>query len=158
MVLAFDALFRSTISFWAGLKPAAGRSLTVEQLLSDYGFPALWPFKKLYGIAGNPVRQSLSPRLHNAGYRAINYPALFVPFHVECFEDFRREMLEDVSLSSLGISFQGVTIVSPYKEVAMAAAKPKQSYSAEGGFDKYFCAQEWQLGSGHHRSLKASLS
>lgn len=97
--------------------------LTVEQLLSDYGFPALWPFKKLYGIAGNPVRQSLSPRLHNAGYRAINYPALFVPFHVECFEDFRREMLEDVSLSSLGISFQGVTIVSPYKEVAMAAAK-----------------------------------
>jgi len=96
--------------------------LTVEQLVSDYGFPALRPLEKLYGIAGNPVWQSLSPRLHNAGYRAINYPALFVPFHVECFEDFRREMLEGPSLPSLGIPIRGVTIVSPYKEVAAAAA------------------------------------
>lgn len=97
--------------------------LTVEQLLRDYGFPALRPLEKLYGIAGNPVGQSLSPRLHNAGYRAIDYPALFVPFHVECFEDFRRELLEDLSLPSLGITIKGVTIVSPYKEVAMAAAE-----------------------------------
>ena len=81
--------------------------LTVEQLLRDYGFPDLRPLEKLYGIAGNPVWQSLSPRLHNAGYRAIDFPALFVPFHVECFEDFRRELLEDLSLPSLGISHQG---------------------------------------------------
>ncbi len=96
--------------------------LTVEQLLRDYGFPALRPLEKLYGIAGNPVAQSLSPRLHNTGYRAIDYPALFVPFHIECFEDFRRELLENLSLSSLGITIKGVTIVSPYKEVAIAAA------------------------------------
>jgi 3-dehydroquinate dehydratase / shikimate dehydrogenase len=101
--------------------------LTVEQLLSDYGFPALRPLEKLYGIAGNPVRQSLSPRLHNAGYRAIDYPALFVPFHVECFEDFRQEMLQGLSLPSLGIPIKGVTIVSPYKEVAMAAAEHSSS-------------------------------
>lgn len=113
---------------FAGLE--AGREpedLTVHQLVSDYGFPVLRPLERLYGIAGNPVWQSLSPRLHNAGYRAINYPALFVPFHVECFEDFRREMLEGPSLPSLGISIKGVTIVSPYKEVAMAAAERSSS-------------------------------
>lgn len=101
--------------------------LTVDELLSDYGFPALRPLEELNGIAGNPVRQSLSPRLHNAGYRAIDYPALFVPFHVECFEDFRREMLEGLALPSLGIPIKGVTIVSPYKEVAMAAAEQSSS-------------------------------
>jgi 3-dehydroquinate dehydratase/shikimate dehydrogenase len=101
--------------------------LTVAELLSDYGFPTLGPLEKLYGIAGNPVRQSLSPRLHNAGYRAIDYPALYVPFYVECFEDFRREMLEGLSLPSLGIPIKGVTIVSPYKEVAMVAAEQSSS-------------------------------
>lgn len=106
---------------------SGAEDLTVEQLVSDYGFPALRPLEKLYGIAGNPVWQSLSPRLHNAGYRAINYPALFVPFHVECFEDFRWEMLEGLSLPSLGIPIKGVTIVSPYKEVAMAAAEQSSS-------------------------------
>ena len=108
----------------AGRQP---EGLTVQQLVSDYGFPVLRPLERLYGIAGNPVWQSLSPRLHNAGYRAINYPALFVPFHVECFEDFRREMLESPSLPSLGIPIKGVTIVSPYKEVAMAAAEQSSS-------------------------------
>jgi 3-dehydroquinate dehydratase/shikimate dehydrogenase len=101
--------------------------LTVQQLVGDYGFPVLRPLEKLYGIAGNPVWQSLSPRLHNAGYRAISYPALFVPFHIECFEDFRREMLEGPSMPSLGIPIKGVTIVSPYKEVAMAAAEQSSS-------------------------------
>jgi 3-dehydroquinate dehydratase / shikimate dehydrogenase len=101
--------------------------LTAERLVSDYGFPVLAPLQKLYGIAGNPVFQSLSPRLHNAGYRAINYPALFVPFHVECFEDFYQEMLEGPSLPSLGIPIKGVTIISPHKEVALAAAGESSS-------------------------------
>lgn len=103
------------------------QDLTVEQLVSDYGFPTLRPLQKLYGIAGNPVWQSLSPRLHNAGYRALDYPGLFVPFHVECFEDFRREMLEGPSLPSLGIPVTGVTIISPYKEAAVAAAEQSSS-------------------------------
>lgn len=106
---------------------SGAENLTVEQLVSDYGFPALRPLEKLYGIAGNPVWQSLSPRLHNAGYRAINYPGLFVPFHVECFEDFRQEMLEGPSLPSLGIPLKGVTIISPYKEAAVAAAEQSSS-------------------------------
>jgi 3-dehydroquinate dehydratase / shikimate dehydrogenase len=112
--------------------------LTVEQLLSDYGFPTLRPLEKLNGIAGNPVGQSLSPRLHNAGYRALNFPALFVPFHVECFEDFRRELLEGLSLSSLGIPIKGVTIVSPYKEVAMVAAGQSSSMVRKGASTNIF--------------------
>ena len=96
---------------------------SIRQLIGDYGFPVLRPLRKLYGIAGNPVFQSLSPRLHNAGYRALDYPALFVPFHVECFDDFWQEMLESSLLGSLGVPIHGVTIVSPYKEEALIAAR-----------------------------------
>jgi len=143
--------------------------LTVEQLLGDYGFPALRPLKELNGIAGNPVRQSLSPRLHNAGYRAIDYPALFVPFHVECFEDFRREMLEGLSLPSLGIPIKGITIVSPYKEVAMAAAEQSSSMVRKAASTNIFVRKNggWKADTtdpksvavvnGHRKGAKAAV-
>src|SRR5215813_8169058 len=72
--------------------------LSIDELIQDYGFPALHPVKELYGIVGNSIFQSPSPRLHNTGYRALGYPALFLPFHVECFEDFWREMIEASAL------------------------------------------------------------
>lgn len=99
----------------------------IQQIIEDYGFPALRPLRELYGIAGNRISQSASPRLHNAGYRRLNYPAMFVPFHVENFEDFWREMVEDPTLASLGVPVQGLTIVSPHKEAALAAAGKSSS-------------------------------
>jgi 3-dehydroquinate dehydratase/shikimate dehydrogenase len=95
------------------------------QLIQDYGFPFLRPVSELYGIVGNPVLQSQSPRLHNAGYRILHHPALFVPFHVECFEEFWREMIENPLLDALGVSIQGLTIVSPHKEEALAVVRAR---------------------------------
>lgn len=131
--------------------------LTVGQLVNDYGFPALAPLQKLYGIAGNPVFQSLSPRLHNAGYRAINHPGLFVPFHVECFEDFYREMLEGPSLQSLGIPIKGVTIISPYKEVALAAAEQSSSMVRKAASTNLFMRKNggWQADTTDPESIAA---
>jgi len=94
----------------------------IQQLREDYGFPALRPIQELYGIVGNSISKSLSPRLHNAGYRALNYPALFVPFQVESFEDFWREMVEAPTLKSIGLPIKGLTIVSPHKEAALSVA------------------------------------
>ena len=97
-------------------------ALQVHQLTEDYGFPAIRPIRELYGIVGNPIFQSASPRLHNAGYRRLNYPAMFVPFEVERFEEFWRQMVEDQTLASLGVPIQGLTIVSPHKEAALSVA------------------------------------
>jgi 3-dehydroquinate dehydratase/shikimate dehydrogenase len=94
----------------------------VDQLITDYAFPKIRPLFKLYGIVGNPVFQSSSPRLHNAAYRKLGVPALFVPFQVECFERFWRDMVESQQLESLGIPLHGLTIVSPYKEAALRVA------------------------------------
>jgi 3-dehydroquinate dehydratase/shikimate dehydrogenase len=95
---------------------------TISQLIEDYGLPSLIPFDKIYGIVGSPVFHSLSPRLHNAAYRALGHRALFVPFHVDSFADFWREVVMGGKLEALGISIRGLTVASPHKEVAIDLA------------------------------------
>lgn len=96
---------------------------TIERLVRDYGLPALSEPEALYGIVGNPVRHSLSPRLHNGAYRALGVPALYLPFHVESFGDFWLEVVEGSTLaggSRLGL--RGLSVTSPYKSAALAIA------------------------------------
>jgi 3-dehydroquinate dehydratase/shikimate dehydrogenase len=95
---------------------------TVNKLIEDYGLPSLQPVEEIYGIVGNPVFHSLSPRLHNAAYRRMNYPALFVPFHVESFGDFWHGVVEGGVLKSLNLPVKGLTVASPYKEAALMTA------------------------------------
>jgi 3-dehydroquinate dehydratase/shikimate dehydrogenase len=100
---------------------------SINRLINDYGFPAVTPIREIYGIAGNPVAHSLSPRLHNAAYRALGYPALFVPFFVETFREFWHEVVEGPALQSLGMPIMGLTVASPHKEAALRAAKVTSS-------------------------------
>jgi 3-dehydroquinate dehydratase / shikimate dehydrogenase len=95
---------------------------TISQLIEDYGLPSLIPFDKIYGIVGSPVFPSLSPRLHNAAYRALGHRALFVPFHVDSFDEFWREIVMGGKLEALGISIRGLTVASPHKEAAIRVA------------------------------------
>jgi 3-dehydroquinate dehydratase / shikimate dehydrogenase len=111
---------------------------SVHQLIEDYAFPALHPIRELYGIVGNRVFQSPSPRLHNAGYRAIHHPALFLPFHVDNFDDFWREIIEPSVLEPLGLPIKGLTIVSPHKEAAFAAAASRSHMACKAGASNIF--------------------
>lgn len=94
----------------------------VKQLMADYGYPALRPLRCVYGMVGNRLFQSPSPRLHNTSYRQLGCPALFLPFHVENFAEFWQSMAVAAPLDNLGIPIQGLIIVSPYKEAALAVA------------------------------------
>ncbi|WP_165438381.1 bifunctional type I 3-dehydroquinate dehydratase/shikimate dehydrogenase [Pseudonocardia sediminis] len=94
---------------------------TVDQLLGDYGFPRLRPLDTVNGIVGRSVLASKSPRAHNAGYRALGIPALYLPFQVEDFGAFWDEVAES-GLTALGIPMRAATVVSPHKEAALARA------------------------------------
>jgi len=104
-----------------GVLPHTGE-MQVQQLIGDYGFPAIPPLREIYGMVGTRILQSPSPRLHNLAYRILNYPARFLPFQVEQFEDFWKEVVESGFAESLGLAIQGLVIVSPYKETALAVA------------------------------------
>ncbi len=95
---------------------------SLAQLIDDYGLPALPDVTSLYGVVGNPVLHSLSPRLHNAAYRALGLPALYVPFHTDCFTTFWQTVAENEALSLIGFPLNGLTVTSPHKEAALEMA------------------------------------
>ncbi len=94
---------------------------TVEALVTDYGFPHLPPLSAVYGIVGRSVLASASPRVHNAGYRALGIPALYLPFQVADFGTFWDEVA-GTGLTALGLPLRAATVVSPHKEAALATA------------------------------------
>lgn len=106
----------------ASARAAAPGQPTVAQLRRDYGFPALPPIRHLFGLVGWPALHSLSPRLHNAAYRALGLPALYVPFDVEQFGDFWLELVESDAIAELGLALAGLSVTTPHKEVAFAVA------------------------------------
>ena len=94
---------------------------SVARLVDDFGLPDPGPVQMIFGIAGNSVSHSLSPRLHNSGYRSERVSAVFLPFPVEDFDSFWNEMIASGVLDRLGLPLKGLTVSSPNKEIAMAA-------------------------------------
>ncbi|MBI5837594.1 MAG: shikimate dehydrogenase [Candidatus Eisenbacteria bacterium] len=74
--------------------------------------PAVDASTALYGVAGWPLRDTLSPRLHNAAFTALGIPAVYVPLRV------RPERGDGLiaALETLGMSGANVTV--PHKEAA----------------------------------------
>jgi len=103
---------------------------TVAQLVSDYGLPALPPLRELFGIVGRSAGRSLSPRLHNAAYRALGVEALYLPFLAEGFSSFWREV---AGLDQLGWPLRGLTVTSPHKEEALALAGEASPLARQAG-------------------------
>lgn len=91
----------------------------ITKLIDDYALPRLPAVKEIFAIIGNPIFHSLSPRLHNAAYRALGYEALFLPFRVEQFSEFWSEVVTTKVFDSLGFLFNGMTVASPHKESAL---------------------------------------
>ncbi|HXU46953.1 MAG TPA: type I 3-dehydroquinate dehydratase [Thermoanaerobaculia bacterium] len=106
----------------AGEVPGAPGQLSIAKLRADYGLPELPPVEALYGIVGNPVLHSLSPRLHNGCYRALGIPALYLPFHVDSFGDFWLEVVEGTAFAEIGLPLRGLSVTAPHKEAALAVA------------------------------------
>jgi len=95
---------------------------SVRWLIDAAGLPALPEVQVLFGLVGNPVSHSLSPRLHNRMYREIPLAFLYVPFHVERFGDFWLEVVESGTLDEIGFPLRGLSVTTPHKAAALAVA------------------------------------
>lgn len=93
------------------------------QLIEDYGLPAVYPLEQLFGIVGNPVLGSISPNQHNAAYRELGLPYLYLPFQTEDFSSFMNEIMENPSIP---VPLSGLTVVAPFKREGYMASKYKE--------------------------------
>ena len=94
-----------------------------ERMIAEFGLPSLPSVDHICGIVGAGANRSLSPGLHNAAYRALGYPGLFLPFRVDAFEEFWRKVVESRALEQVGLRMQGFTVASPNKEAAATLMK-----------------------------------
>jgi len=106
-----------------GQGSAADMEPSIVKLIDDYGVPGLNPAREVFAIIGNPIFHSLSPRLHNASYRALDHAALFVPLRVESFAEFWNDFVLSKRLDAFGFPINGMTVASPHKEQALLMAK-----------------------------------
>lgn len=106
----------------AGEEPAAPGQLPVARLIADYALPELRPVEALFGVVGMPALHSLSPRLHNAAYRALGLPLLFLPFEAPTLGDFWLDVVEDATLPDCGMPLRGLAVTTPFKASAVAVA------------------------------------
>ena len=109
---------------WRDGAAAAPGQLTVAQLVAAVGHLS-GPPKRLFGVVGRDVCRSLSPALHNAGFKALGLPYLFVPVSVPDEEDLIEvfTFLGDTLFDRVGLAAHGWAVTTPYKGIAAAAAQ-----------------------------------
>lgn len=73
---------------FASAKEVAPGLLSAKILKELYHADEVNDRTAIYGIIGNPVLHSSSPEIHNPGFRAIHYNAIYVPFQVDNVRTF----------------------------------------------------------------------
>jgi shikimate dehydrogenase len=67
-----------------------------------------------FAVIGDPVEHSLSPRMHQAAYKALRLPCKYVAVHVP-----RGEVMEALDHLT-ALHYRGVNVTIPHKEQALA--------------------------------------
>lgn len=93
---------------------------SADQLKRIYGLPYAYDVQEMYGIVGNPVKNSISPELHNKAYRASNLPYIYFPFTATNFQEFCDQIILN---EELPVPLKGLTVVSPFKKDGVTFSK-----------------------------------
>jgi 3-dehydroquinate dehydratase / shikimate dehydrogenase len=96
-----------------------GCNPSVSELIQDYGFPDLGPVSEIFAIVGEPVSNSLSPRLHNAAHRASGAGRVFLSFPTKAFGRLWSRLVSSGHLETMGLTVKGLTVAAPNKQSAL---------------------------------------
>ncbi|MCW8131041.1 MAG: shikimate dehydrogenase [Planctomycetota bacterium] len=87
--------------------------LSWRQLHERYRYHEIGPGTPVYGVIGNPIAHSLSPRMHNAALRAAGLPGAYLPFRVEDAAFFVQQLAPLLNV-------RGLSVTIPHKEAVQA--------------------------------------
>jgi 3-dehydroquinate dehydratase/shikimate dehydrogenase len=88
--------------------PTAPGQVALSEMLTLYRAHQISRRTRVYGVMGDPIAHSLSPHLHNAGFKARNMDAVYLPFLVRDLPDFLG------AIRPLGVA--GFSVTLPHKE------------------------------------------
>ncbi|MFA5698211.1 MAG: shikimate dehydrogenase [Sphaerochaeta sp.] len=100
----------SMVSFVSDTNAAPGH-LSPWVMSEIYRAREITPQTHIYGIIGNPVYHTSSPKIHNRGFEAIRYNAVYLPFLVDSVRSFFK-------LAEL-LKIRGFSVTIPHKQAVV---------------------------------------
>lgn len=73
---------------------------------------------EIMGLVGSPVRHSLSPRIHNAAFDALDVNAVYIPLEVRNVGEFVRRMAHPLT-REIEWRLRGLSVTAPHKTAVM---------------------------------------
>src|SRR5882757_6089465 len=107
-----------------GEETAPGQ-LTARALRDVYRIDQVDAATRVYGVAGDPVTQSLSPAMLNTAFRRENVNAVYLALHAKTMEDLMA-CLQDIPIA-------GLSITMPYKEPIVKQLDKSDPWTAKVG-------------------------
>ncbi len=104
----FGAPF-SFATFHADRALAPGQQ-TFQQMRDVFRYESIGPDTEVYGVIADPVGHSLSPLIHNAGFKAHKLNKVYLPLRVP------REHLAQFLANCPELGIKGLSVTIPHKE------------------------------------------
>jgi len=96
----------------------ASGQVTIADMKKLYRWDAIRPQTKIFGVVAHPVRHSMSPAIHNAGFEQIGFDGVYLPMLVQPgYENFKA-FIEDFR-GFEGMNLSGLSVTIPHKENAL---------------------------------------
>ncbi len=109
----------------SGRESAPGQP-TARELAEVYRVRELTRKTRVYGLAGDPVRHSSGPLLHNRAFRALGIDAVYIPFLCGDLGDFLAGAAEAINL-------RGLSVTMPLKRDALRLAAKASAVAERAG-------------------------
>ena len=121
-----SALSGASLAYGPVEAATAPGQIPLADLIGVYRVHEPRGIEALFGIVGQDVSGSLSPRLHNALFRSRGLPYLYLPLPLS---DFQRVKPQELSFEP---PFRGFSITRPWKTAAAASAVPSEDVRVTG--------------------------
>ncbi len=102
----------SLLSFCSDSQSVLGH-LSARTMSELYRADKLDEHTHVFGIIGNPVYHTASPKIHNPGFEAIRYNAVYVPFLVDSVRAFFK-LAEMLQIHGFSVTVPHKRSVQPY--------------------------------------------
>jgi len=139
---------------YAGFNPervfAAGM-VPFSILKKDFAFDAINPQTEVYGVIGDPIEHSLSPAIHNAGFRHLGLNKVMVPFLVPNGE------LSTFLTELLWLDIKGFSVTIPHKEAIIPLLQQKEGAVERTGSCNTVAIQDDGSRVGYNTDYRAAM-